>query len=149
MLNLPLGDTLALRVVLSDQYRSGWIDNKTVSPFPIDFLTTMRGPVESLPVTNDIHNANDERVSGGRLSVLYKPSEDLSILTTAFQQSLHVGGYDLLEGSPTSASPNRVADAHFEAFPLREGIRDDISIFRIHGERQRVLRRPDQRHGLL
>jgi outer membrane receptor protein involved in Fe transport len=129
MLNLPLGDTLAFRVVLSDQYRSGWIDNKTVSPFPIDFLTTTRGPVESLPVTNDIHNANDERVSGGRLSVLYKPSDDLSILATAFQQSLHVGGYDLLDGSPSGSLPSRVSDAHYEAFPLREGIRDDISIF--------------------
>jgi iron complex outermembrane recepter protein len=131
MLNIPLGDKLALRLVLSDQYRSGWIDNKTVSPFPVNFSTTTRGPVESLPVTNDIRNANDERVSGGRLSLLYKPSDDFSILTTAFDQSLHVGGYDLLDGSPTSASPSRVSNAHFEAFPLREGIRDDISIFGI------------------
>ena len=37
MLNLPLGEALAVRVVVSDQYRSGWIDNKTVSPFPINF----------------------------------------------------------------------------------------------------------------
>ncbi|MDP9084440.1 MAG: hypothetical protein M3N50_11855, partial [Pseudomonadota bacterium] len=35
MLNFPLGDKLAVRIVLSDLYRSGWIDNKTVSPFPV------------------------------------------------------------------------------------------------------------------
>jgi outer membrane receptor protein involved in Fe transport len=129
MLNAPLGDTLAVRLVLSDQYRSGWIDNKTVSPFPINFSTTTRGPVESLPVTNDIRNANDEQVWGGRLSLLYKPSDDFSLLTTAFKQSLHVGGYDLLDASPSGASPSRVSNSHYEAFPLREGIRDDISIF--------------------
>ena len=131
MLNLPLGDKLALRVVLSHLYRSGWIDNKTVSPFPINFASTIRGPVETTPVTNVIHNANDEQLSGARLSLLFKPSDDLSILATAFKQDLHLGGYDLIDGSPVSQSPSRVSNAHFEAFPLREGVRDDISIFGI------------------
>jgi iron complex outermembrane recepter protein len=129
MLNLPLGEVFALRVVLSDLYRSGWIDNKTVSPFPIDLSSTIRGDVQNAPVTNVIHDANDEQLSGGRVSLLYKPSEDFSILATALQQSLHLGGYDLLDGSPTSATPSRVYDAHYEAFPLREGVRDDISLF--------------------
>jgi outer membrane receptor protein involved in Fe transport len=44
-------------------------------------------------------------------------------------QGLHMGGYDLIDGSPNSAEPSRVYNAHYEAFPLREGIRDDISIF--------------------
>ena len=129
MLNLPLGDVFALRVVLSDLYRSGWIDNKTVTPFPINMNSTIRGDVQDAPVTSVIHDANDERLSSGRVSLLYKPSEDFSILATALQQSLHLGGYDLLDGSPTNASPSRVYDAHYEAFPLREGVRDDISVF--------------------
>jgi iron complex outermembrane receptor protein len=129
MLNLPLGDKFALRVVLSDLHRSGWIDNKTVSPFPIALIPDPRGPVETTPVTNVFRHANDEQLSGGRISLLYKPSDELSILATAFTQSLHLGGYDLLDGSPNSASPSRVSDAHFEAFPLREGVRDNISIF--------------------
>src|ERR1700675_2230132 len=63
MLNVPLGDKLALRIVLSDLYRSGWIDNKTVTPFPLgDTLTThIRGDVENAPVTNVFRNANDEQ----------------------------------------------------------------------------------------
>lgn len=129
MLNLPLGEVFALRVVLSDLYRSGWIDNKTVTPFPIDMNSTIRGDVRNAPVSNVIHDANDEHLSGGRVSLLYKPSDDFSILATALQQSLHLGGYDLLDGSPTNASPSRVYDAHYEAFPLREGVRDDISVF--------------------
>ena len=81
-------------------------------------------------MTNVYHDANNETLYGGRLSLLYKPSEDFSILGQAMTQSLHTGGYDLLDGSPTSAQPPTVLyNAHYEAFPLREGIRDDISIF--------------------
>ena len=129
MLNVPLGDVFSARIVLSDLYRSGWIDNITVSPFPVDLATKTQGDVLAGPVTNVIKDANDERLSSGRLSLLYKPSDDLSVLTTAFTQSLRMGGYDLIDGSPDSANPSRVYDAHYEAFPLRELIRDAISIF--------------------
>lgn len=36
MLNIPIGQTLALRVVGTDTYRSGWLDRVVVSPFPQD-----------------------------------------------------------------------------------------------------------------
>ena len=39
MMNLPIGETLAARVVLSDLYRSGWIDNITIHPFPVDLAS--------------------------------------------------------------------------------------------------------------
>jgi outer membrane receptor protein involved in Fe transport len=122
MINVPVGDVLAVRFVLSDLYRSGWIDNRTVSPFPIDvdLATGHRGPVETTPVTSAFHNANDERLSSGRISILYKPSDDFSVLAFAMTQNLRMGGYDLLDGSPTSATPSRVSDAHYVAFPLRE-----------------------------
>jgi outer membrane receptor protein involved in Fe transport len=129
MLNLPIGDKLAVRLVLSDLYRSGWIDNITVSPFPINLSSPVQGNVLAAPVTNVFRHANDEQLSGVRLSLLYKPSDDLSILGTAFDQHLHLGGYDLLDGSPNGASPSRVYNAHYEAFPLREGVRDDVTIF--------------------
>src|SRR3984893_8821902 len=129
MLNFPLGDQFAVRIVLSDQYRSGWIDNITVQPFPVDLNSPVQGDVLKAPVTNIIRKANTETLYSGRIALLYKPSEDLSILATAMTQGLHMGGYDLLDGSPNSAAPYRVYDAHYEAFPLREGISDDISIF--------------------
>jgi outer membrane receptor protein involved in Fe transport len=129
MVNLPLGDQFAVRIVLSDLYRSGWIDNITVSPFPVSLSSPVQGNVQGTPITNVYHDANDERLDSARIALLYKPSEDLSVLATAMTQSLHTGGYDLLDGSPDSAEPYRVYDAHYEAFPVREGIRDDISIF--------------------
>jgi iron complex outermembrane receptor protein len=130
MMNMPIGETLAARVVLSYLYRSGWIDNITVHPFPVAIgVPTYTQPLNTLPVTNDYHDANNDTQYGGRLSLLYKPSEDFSILGEAMTQSLHTGGYDLLDGATTSAGPTTVYGAHYEAFPLREGIRDDISIF--------------------
>src|SRR5580704_8038736 len=96
MLNMPLGDKLAVRLVLSDLYRSGWIDNITVSPFPMSLSSPVQGNVLAAPVTNIFRKANDERLTSALLSLLYKPSDDLSILVTAFDQSLHLGGYDLL-----------------------------------------------------
>ena len=129
MMNFPIGDTLAARVVLSYLYRSGWIDNITVHPFPVTLGVPTFGNLAAAPVTNVYHNANDETLYGGRLSLLYKPSEDFSVLTEAFTQSLHTGGYDLLDGIANSAGQTAVTDAHYEPFPLREGIRDDISIF--------------------
>ena len=128
MLNLPIGDTLAVRLVLSDLYRSGWIDNIAVSPFPVTIGNPVQGNVLAAPVTHVIHNANDEKLWSARISVLYKPSEDLSVLATAMAQSLH-SGYDLIDGSPNSAVPSRVYDAHYEAFPLRESVVDNISVF--------------------
>ena len=130
MINLPIGETLAARVVLSYLYRSGWIDNITVHPFPIALgVPTYTQPLNTVPATNNYSNANNETQYGGRLSLLYKPSEDFSILGQAMTQSLHTGGYDLLDSTPTGIAPTTVYDAHYEAFPLREGIRDDISIF--------------------
>jgi iron complex outermembrane recepter protein len=132
MANLPVGDSIAVRVVLSDLYRSGWIDNRTVSPFPIDVDLNgagHRGPVETTPVTHVFKDANDEKLWSARISVLYKPNDDFSILASAMTQKLKLGGYDALDGSPVSATPSRVSDAHYEIFPLREFVHDDISIF--------------------
>jgi hypothetical protein len=68
-------------------------------------------PLNTLPVTNVYHDANNETLYGGRLSLLYKPSEDFSILGEAMTQSLHTGGYDLLDGTPTSAEPSHRSTA--------------------------------------
>jgi iron complex outermembrane recepter protein len=130
MLNFPLGDTMAVRVVLSDTHRSGWIDNTTVQPFPISLSSThLTADPTTLPVTNNYRDANDLTLYGGRISLKYQPSEDFSILAFAMTNSLHLEGYDLFDGTPTVRLPGIVYPAHYEPFPIREGVRDDISIF--------------------
>jgi iron complex outermembrane receptor protein len=129
MLNFPLGDTMAVRLVLSDTYRSGWINNITVQPFPINLNTTTLGNVLGATETNVYNRANDLTLYGGRISLKYQPSDDFSILAFAMTNSLHLRGYDLLDGTPTVQLPGIVYPAHYEAFPIREGVRDNISIF--------------------
>jgi iron complex outermembrane recepter protein len=129
MLNLPIGKTLALRVVASDLYRSGWIDLVTLNPFPISLATSSYGSLTNAPVQSVIRKANDERLSSGRASLLFQPTDDWSVLATAVTQHMALGGYDLLDSTPTSASPGPVYNAHYEAFPFRESVHDDIHIY--------------------
>jgi outer membrane receptor protein involved in Fe transport len=129
MLNLPIGHMFALRIVAGDQYRSGWINLVTLNPFPINLATTSYGNLATAPVQSVIRDANDEKLTTGRAELLFQPSDDLSVLLSADTQHMILGGYDLLDSTPTTADPGPVYDAHYEAFPFREGVHDDINIF--------------------
>jgi iron complex outermembrane recepter protein len=131
MLNLPFGDKLALRLVGGDLHRSGWIDliDVNVPNAAATLLVPNQTPVYNAPVASVTHHANDERLWGGRATLLFQPTDDLSITAMVFKQSLAMGGYDLLDSSPTSAPPGRVYNAHYEVFPLPEGVHDDIQIY--------------------
>src|SRR5580658_8186096 len=59
MLNVPLNDKLAARIVLSSLYRSGWIDNIAVGPNIVDLATKTQGDVTALTPTNVYRDAND------------------------------------------------------------------------------------------
>ncbi|MGB6308494.1 MAG: TonB-dependent receptor [Steroidobacteraceae bacterium] len=122
MLNLPIGDVLAVRIVGTDLYRSGWIDRVVVNPFPTDGAT--RGNVLTAPVQSIASDVNTERLTSGRISVLYKPSEDFSVVAMAMTQNLEMGGYDLID-SP----PGLPYMAHYEAFNTPEPIRDRVYIY--------------------
>src|SRR5450755_284081 len=88
MLNLPIGDIAALRVVTTGKYISGWIDRKVIAagqfPFPTNFgncgvYYCNRGDVQDAPVAEDHRNSNLERFISSRAALLVKPTEDLSI----------------------------------------------------------------------
>jgi iron complex outermembrane recepter protein len=122
MVNLPLGDTLAVRLVGSDSYRSGWLDRVVVNPFPSD--TTTRGNVLAAPVQSVDKDVNTEHLTGGRASVLFQPSEDLSIVASAMYQRMGMGGYDQFDSPPGASSA-----AHYEAFNVPERLTDEIHIY--------------------
>jgi len=123
MLNLPLGDKWALRLVGSDSYRSGWIDNITVNPLPVD-VGAVRGNVQGAPVQSVRKNANTEKLSTGRASLLFTPTDDTYIVATAMFQRMAMGGYDEFD-SPPGSGPR----AHYQAFPIQEGISDSVNIY--------------------
>jgi iron complex outermembrane receptor protein len=140
MLNLPLGETMALRVVGGDVYRSGWIDLIAVNlPNAATIFSqhaangaqaaAQQAQVYGAPVASDTPRANWERQWNGRATLLFKPSEDFSATLFAMDQRLTLGGYDLLDSSPTSAAPGTVYNAHYELFPQRESLHDDVQIY--------------------
>jgi outer membrane receptor protein involved in Fe transport len=131
MLNLPLGDMLALRIVGGDTYRSGWIDliDVNVPNASTALLVNNQTPVYNAPVASEVHHANTERLWNSRATLLFKPNDDLSVTLFAMDQKLTLGDYDLLDSSPTGSYPGKVYDAHYEVFPLPEGLTDDVQIF--------------------
>jgi iron complex outermembrane receptor protein len=129
MLNLPLGDDFALRFVASDAHRSGWIDRIVLNPFPPDTPFSgppplTRGDVTSAPVQALYRNVNDENLYGDRVSLLFQPNSDFSVLATALYQRMYMGGYDEYDSPPGSAYM-----AHYEAADVPEPIADTVHIY--------------------
>jgi iron complex outermembrane recepter protein len=123
MINIPLGDVMALRLVATDTYRSGWIDRVVLNPFPIGTYS-QRGNVLAAPVQSVAKDANTENLYGGRLSILYKPSDDLSVLLTALVQRMNMDGNDLVDSPP---GPSYLA--HYQPFPVAEPVDDELRVF--------------------
>lgn len=121
MLNIPLGEKLALRLVGTDTYRSGWIDRIVLNPFPAD--SAVRGNVLAAPVQSISTNVNTERLVGGRAGLLFQPIDDLTITATSLYQRMKMGGYDEFDQPPGAAYM-----AHYEAFSIPEPISDVVHI---------------------
>ena len=123
MLNLPVNDSLAIRVVGSDLYRAGWIDRVVVSPFPAELGST-RGVVLASPVASRATDVNTEHLSSERVSIRYAPTSGWDWLGSVLSQNLSMGGYDLLDVPPGST-----LKAHFEAFDTPEPVTDAVRLY--------------------
>lgn len=129
MLNVPVGETLAVRVVGTDTYRSGWIDRVVLDPFPEDVPYTAlpaygRGNVLTAPVQTVVHDVNTEALDSVRASILFKPNDDLSIIARVLYQHMYMGGYDEFDDPP---GPSYMA--HYAAANIREPIRDWVHLY--------------------
>jgi outer membrane receptor protein involved in Fe transport len=137
MLNLPLvTDTVALRIVGTEQHNSGWIDRVVLSNFPLEagysttappgsVITLPRGNVLASPVSATYRNVNDEYLYGFRLSLLVKVSDDLTITPSYFYQSITQGGYDTYDNPPGTSVPTL---AHYQPVNTPEPFSDQFTI---------------------
>jgi len=83
MVNLPLSDSVAVRVSGYEQKMPGFIDN------------TLLGN----------RDVNGGRKFGGRAAILLKPTEDLSITLTAMGQQTKYGGTYVIDTDPVTLEP--------------------------------------------
>ena len=134
VLNMPLiDDKLAIRLVATEKYTSGWIDRAVVSPFPqpIDpgpacagWNGCVRGNVTGTPPVKVIGNSNWERLEGGRASLLYKPTGNLSISLLAMAQSIKMGGYSEYD-EPYSGGQ----EYHYQPANMAEPFHDNFQLY--------------------
>lgn len=95
--NIPLGKTLAFRASGSYRKDGGFIDS----------IGTIGGSAPFAPIgPSDIaKNINDDKVYGGRASLLFKPSDAASFRLTAIAQNLNADAPTLIEADPVTLKP--------------------------------------------
>jgi iron complex outermembrane recepter protein len=118
MVNLPLSDRAAVRIVGVYKDLSGWIDRIVLDPFPLETNGgTTRGDVLNAPVVADHHDVNDEVLEGARLSALFQPTEQLSITPSFMYQSINQNGPNTFDSVPGTY-------AHYESSDVAEPVAD-------------------------
>jgi outer membrane receptor protein involved in Fe transport len=124
MVNIPLvNDQLALRIVGSEAYTSGWIDRIVVNPFPLpnDGGAT-RGKVVGPPVQFRRTGSNAERLYGVRATVLWKPTSELTLTPSIFYQRITQEGPSAFDSIPGTK-------AHYQPFSVAEPYSDKIVVY--------------------
>jgi len=129
MVNIPLvQDKLALRIVGSDAYTSGWIDRIDLGPtnFPVEspanggFYGTRGNVLGITPVSED-KGSNWTRIEGGRATLLWEPTDNFSVAPLVLFQSLSSGGASLVDSPPGSNY-----EAHYQPFNVAEPYSDTV-----------------------
>jgi outer membrane receptor protein involved in Fe transport len=130
MLNLPIGDIAALRLVTTGKYISGWIDRKVIEagqfPFPTNFgncgvYYCNRGDVENAPVAEDHKNSNLERFISSRAALLIQPVENLSITGNFMYQRIDADGYNNYQSPPANQAiyqPYNIKEPYYDSFHM-------------------------------
>src|SRR5579862_1696746 len=135
MLNIPLiDDVMALRVVGSEAYTSGWIDRIVIAPgdFPLPTNPvptapsgTTRGNVLAAAQSADYKDVNDEELLGTRVSLLWKPTDNFTITPSIFYQRITQGGLNNFDSDPGTL-------AHYEVYDLAEPFSDRFIMWSVN-----------------
>jgi iron complex outermembrane receptor protein len=138
MLNLPIGDIVALRTVMTAKYISGFIDRIIAPPgqFAAPTLPSGtpgapalcayycdRGDVLNAPVQQVVKGANRERFASARAILLVKPSDALSLTTTLMYQRIDADGYNNFQDPPGSHylaiyQPYNQPEPYYDSFKM-------------------------------
>ena len=136
MLNLPIGDTVAVRIVGSSSYDSGWIKRLVLQDGAVGldtgpaFPNVSRPPnFYSAPLLETIDGANDTNINSVRATLLWQPAESLSITPMLMYQLIEQGGPNNVDvnGVPTDPSVPPV-NAHWEIYDTPEPQRDRFTL---------------------
>ena len=127
MINLPLiNDTLALRLVGTENYTSGWIDRIVANPFPL--VTQggeVRGDVQGAPVEKQYSGSNSYQIYAVRATLLWKPTENLSVTPALFHETSTQNGISAYDSDPGT-------EAHYQPFDIAEPLTDSLTAYSLN-----------------
>jgi iron complex outermembrane recepter protein len=135
MVNLPIGDTIAVRIVGSELSDSGWIKRLVFQDgVPIDtggYTPAAARPAGfySFPLAETIDGANTTTIDSTRILVLWKPMDNLSITPMVMYQLTRQGAPDAVDvnGDPTHPDVPDVR-AHWEIYDSAEPQQDQFTL---------------------
>ena len=129
MVNLPLiDDTLALRVVGTEDYTSGWIDRIVADPFPLAGGNpdgTVRGDVQNAPIEKQYPGSNAYQIYAARATLLWKPTENLSVTPSFFHETSTQNGISAYDSVPGT-------EAHYQPFDIAEPLTDSLTAYSLN-----------------
>src|ERR1700723_2788919 len=129
MVNLPLiDDTLAIRLVGTEDYTSGWIDRIVADPFPLvggDPVGTVRGDVQNAPIVKQYPGSNAYQIYAVRATLLWKPTESLSVTPSFFHESSNQSGISAYDSVPGT-------EAHYQPFDIAEPQTDSLTAYSLN-----------------
>lgn len=136
MINLPIGDDLALRFVGSEISDSGWIKRIVFQDgLPVDtggYATENNARPANFytyPVAEQINGANTTNIDSARVSLLWKPTDALSITPMLMYQLTRQAAPDEVDvnGNPTHPTvPSTLA--HWEPYDSPEPQEDKFTL---------------------
>jgi outer membrane receptor protein involved in Fe transport len=124
MLNLPLASgVVALRIVATDKYVTGWIARDVLDPFPAEVdNSNQRGNVAGAPVAMSLAHSNTERLGSERVQLLVQPNDRLSLNFSAMHQDLDQDGPSTIDSPPLN-------EAHYQPFDVPEPFTDEFNLY--------------------
>ncbi len=135
MVNVPLvKDKLALRIVGSENYTSGWINRIVIAPGDFPEATpagvaTTRGAVQNAPVGQTFPGSNAYQIYATRVSLLWMPTDNLSITPSIFYETSHQNGISAYDSVSGGVGLPGYGEAHYEPFNIPEPLTDVITTY--------------------
>ena len=134
MVNIPLvEDKLALRVVGSENYTSGWIDRVVAYPFPsVDSTGTIRGDAAAAPAVKQYPGSNAYQLYATRVSLLFQPTPDLTVTPSFFYETSKQNGPSSYDSVSATDSAQGGGLAHYQPFAIAEPLTDKLAAYSLN-----------------
>jgi outer membrane receptor protein involved in Fe transport len=135
MANLPIGSTLAIRIVGSIDSESGWIQRNVIENGAVNadsgVFPNVTRPANfyTAPLQEQVDGANATTVDSVRMLVLWKPTDTLTVTPMFMWQLTEQGAPNAVDvnGDPTNPTVPPT-NAHWEIYDTPEPQRDRLTL---------------------